>query len=157
MTAGPFPFKQGPSSWEPVSPEETLSPAEAGQRAEALTPSPGRYYAKLKGFYATLGMGIFAVDHHCGSAILTSADETALAMDKLARENRNVAKIVDFMLRTGAFGEVLAAHMPILIAVLSHHAPGFKDLIASALRAPFVIEQEEEAVVTGYSDNGGHP
>ncbi len=129
----------GPSDpMRPVPPEQVfaspLTDDEAELRVNQLRPTPGKYYQKLKGLYGGIGMAVFPFDPSCASAILVNAEETARAMDALAREHRSVARIVDYMLSVSTFGMVLGAHAPIMMAIFQHHAPeGMREAMTAAL------------------------
>lgn len=162
MSAGEFHF-------EPVQPGEgigdrlraqaeelPLDDDAAKARADKLQPSTGKYYRPLQGFYGMIGITTYAFDPICGSAILRSADDTARAMDKLARENKHVARVVEALLSVSTLGLVINAHTPILIAVLSHHAPdSLKEAIKAGLRAPFIPDEADGSV--GIPEGNGGP
>lgn len=161
MSAAPFsePF-QGETLAEKLAREAqdarppSLSPEQARAEAERLGPSTGRYYRPLQGLYGMIGLSVYAFDRVCGTAILASADNTARAMDKLARENRAVARMVERLLTISTFGLVLEAHAPILIAVMSHHASDqLKESMRAAFTLPFKPPETDEAGEP--SGNGG--
>ena len=79
--------------------------------------------AKLTQVYAFAGTAVFAFDPYCGRAILTSAESAAEAMDQLARENPAVKRVLEALVKTSALGTVIAAHMPIIMAIAMHHGP----------------------------------
>ena len=94
----------------------------------------GKYYSKLLGFYGFLGAGVFPLDPICGRVIVENAEETARAMDKLARENKSVARVVELLTKTGVLGQVVTAHIPILMVIMEHHAPNLSEKIADLFR-----------------------
>ncbi len=144
--------------FEPVPPEqvqEDLSYDEALAAATKLAPSPGRYYVKLKGLYGGIGIGLFPFDQTCSSAILRNAEQTARALDTLARENRAVARIIEFMLSTSTIGLFLGAHAEILYTIFQHHASLSMKAWIPSLFAMWQTPEEEEVTVGDVAGNGG--
>jgi hypothetical protein len=58
-----------------------------------------------------------------GSTILLQAEECARSVDKLARENKSVARLVEFITGTSTMAEVFAAHAPIIVVLFRELAP----------------------------------
>lgn len=85
---------------------------------------------KLVQLYAGIGLGVVAFDQYCGSQILANAEATAISMDKLARENASVKRVLERLVATSVVLEVVSAHLPIVMAVAMHHGPeGLKERI----------------------------
>jgi hypothetical protein len=78
---------------------------------------------KLEQFYASIGVVVCIRDTYCGSQIINSAPDTAIAMDKLAREHPQVKRILEQLVATSTIIEVITAHTPILLAIAMHHGP----------------------------------
>lgn len=128
MTASsPFGFGAGGYQEEIISPPLPdpiqLSPEQAEQLRDDAQPKAGKYYTRLQGLYGTIGLGLYMFDPVCGGAVLASADETARSVDRLARENPSIRRVVEAMLTGSAYGQLLAAHLPILKAIADHHMP----------------------------------
>ena len=73
--------------------------------------------------YSAIGQTVFAFDQECGAAILQSAESCAESLDILARQNEAVRKALEALTKTTVFGAVIAAHLPIAMAVIAHHNP----------------------------------
>lgn len=78
---------------------------------------------KLVQLYAGIGLGLSAFDPYCGSQIIANAEATGTAMDKLARENASVKRVLERLVATSVVLEVVSAHVPIMMAVAMHHGP----------------------------------
>lgn len=92
-----------------------------------VPPMPRRGLKKpLADIYTTLGTLWFPFDPVCGNAVIESADQCAEALETLARENEAVRRVLIMLCETSAWGMVITAHLPILMAVTAHHMPQFK-------------------------------
>lgn len=78
--------------------------------------------------YSSIGMVLLPFDAPCGTVVINSADQSAEALVKLAAENDGVRKALNALTQTSAWGGVIAAHLPIIMAVVSHHSPAGKNL-----------------------------
>lgn len=85
------------------------------------TARQGKYVDSLKEIYGYAGMAITVVDPICGAAILESAEQCATSVDELAYKNPAVRRVIESITQTSVIGAVVAAHMPILLAVAMHH------------------------------------
>lgn len=83
----------------------------------------GQFIEPLQTLYVTLGMTLYGFDQVCGMAIINSAEACAKTLDDLAYQNDAVRRVLLSLTTTSAAGAVLMAHLPILIAVASHHVP----------------------------------
>lgn len=98
----------------PGKPKVTEPPSKAGEFVEDIT-----------AFYAMLGMGIGVRDKYCGMAIVENSSKIAEEWDKLAQTNSAVRKALRSLTKATAVGTLVAAHVPIIMAVSAHHGPGF--------------------------------
>ncbi len=83
----------------------------------------GMYVEPMTQIYATVGTMLYPFDPFCGSAILEQAQPCAESLDALAEKNVRVRAMLESMTQTSAWGVVLAAHAPLILAVASHHNP----------------------------------
>lgn len=100
------------------------------EKAEKPTPPkdrPGALVKPLQDMYASIGIAVFAIDQECGRAILDNAEGCANALDKAARENPALRRVIHRLIETSVMGAVIAAHAPIGIAIARHHVPSFRD------------------------------
>lgn len=115
--------------------EDVKPDSSAGRRPTAkpdpkktVTPAykQGMFVQPLTDMYLMLG-GLMALkDATCGTAIAESADSCAQALDELARNNPAMRRALTKLLQTSDWGKVIAAHMPIVMAVAFHHIPSLK-------------------------------
>lgn len=96
--------------------EKTPKPTPPKPRAGALK-------KPLMEMYGSIGMAVSMFDPQCGFAVMQNAEKCAEAMEGLARENEAVRRVVMNMIQTSVWGQVLAAHSPIIFAIAAHHVP----------------------------------
>jgi len=103
----------------------------------------GAMVRQLEDLYTTVGLFVMAFDQPCGTAIVNSAAKCAEALDNLAYENDAVRRILYRILETSAWGTVLAAHSPIIMAIAIHHVPAVRTVMGK-LMAKGVGEEAEK-------------
>ncbi len=104
---------------------------------------PGVLVRPLTELYENIGGMIILFDQPCGQAIVASANACAKSLDELARTNVKVRNVLMRLVQTGVLGKLIAAHLPIILAVVAHHFP--KVLIfASEMMSRLGNNAEEE-------------
>lgn len=106
----------------------------------------GKLGKSLQNTYGMIGMTLSSVDPHCGGQILMNAENMAMAMEDLARENQSVRRVLNKLMEGSAWGMVVAAHMPVITAVAAHHV---FPRIAEA-RAKKQAEKESQQPITDH-------
>lgn len=101
-------------------------PAESRAKREAdKKPAKSKTDSELKkalmDLYAAGGMMLLPFDQPCGTAVMNSAESCADSLVKLAQENDSVRRALTGLTQTSAWGGVIAAHLPIMMAVAGHH------------------------------------
>lgn len=96
----------------PSKPRRTLPPRKRGTLVPQLTE-----------LYVTIGTLAVPFDPICGMAVVQNAPRCAEALDELAYTNEPVRRALYAILTTSAWGGVLAAHSPIILAIAMHHIP----------------------------------
>lgn len=81
----------------------------------------GQISEPIGNIYRMIGALMMPFDPQCGMVVLQSADNAADSLENLAKTNPAVRKALLALTQTSAWGTVLAAHTPILMAVASHH------------------------------------
>lgn len=71
------------------------------------------------------------VDPICANAIVQAGPNCAEALDQLAQKNETIRRTLYALLETSAVGMVIAAHTPILVAVMMHHVPAVQRAMGS--------------------------
>lgn len=89
-------------------------------------PRPGSLKKPLQDMYATIGMTVTMFDPVCGQAIIANAEACATALENMARENEAVRRVIMSLVQTSIWGQLIAAHMPILVAIAMHHVPALR-------------------------------
>jgi hypothetical protein len=121
--------------------------AKLGRNKSAKSPvrkiPPGELEKVLTKWYAAMGIAIMPFDMPCGQVFIKQAPKCAHSLDAWAQQNDTVRGALLWVLEAGVIGEVFAAHLPLLLAVMKHHSPmPIPDGIVELLMA----ENEEEAV-----------
>jgi len=88
---------------------------------EPEMPKKGVIADALMPMYASVGMFVAMKDKTCGSAILESAESCAQSIEDLAATNPAVRRAIMSLIKTSAWGGVIAAHAPIIMCVIAHH------------------------------------
>jgi hypothetical protein len=109
-----------------------------------LPPKPrkGELAKPLTETYVGIGVLISPFDPACGMAVMTNAQACAESLEELARVNPAVRRALVALTQTGAWGGVIAAHLPLLAVIAVHHAP--KD-IAEMVRPLAVSLNDRDA------------
>jgi hypothetical protein len=111
--------------------------------------TPGKLEKNLQDTYATIGTMVGMFDPYCGRSVVDNSEAMAQSMAEWAAEDPKVRKALEKMLTVGAFGKVIAAHMPVVMAISMHHVP--------AVRARFVPQEESAPVDPTATDDYGNP
>lgn len=96
---------------------------EKGRKPAPPKPREGQLVKPLTDMYTSVGLMLAPFDQACSVAFIDNAENCARAMEKLARENESVRRVINAMMSTSAWGGVIAAHLPILLMVMMHHGP----------------------------------
>jgi hypothetical protein len=130
IPVGTDPFVPAPSTVpsEPPSDDEQPSFRRGRDRRKPSTPrppKPEKTIPELKNgveqLYVFISVALMPVDPSCATIIANSAGPASDALIALAKENPAVRRFLGSLTATSAWGTVIAAHMPIAIAVSSHH------------------------------------
>lgn len=97
---------------------DTTPKAVKAPKATKDNPALKKALAEL---YGAAGLMLMPFDSTCGTVVVNSADQCAEALVKLADENEAVKRLLNALTQTSAIGGVLAAHLPIIMVVASHH------------------------------------
>lgn len=100
--------------------EEPTEPA----TPQPIPPKPreGQLVKPLTDFYVSIGMMVFAVDQVCGQSIINSAEQCARALETMARENPAARRFIYGLVETSVWGQMMAAHAPIIMTIAAHHS-----------------------------------
>ena len=96
----------------------------AKRRKPAPRAKKGAFVEPLTELYTTIGAMLMPFDMQCANVVIKSAEQCAQSMDELAYQNESVRRALTAITQTSAWGAVIFAHMPIIMAVAMHHGPG---------------------------------
>ncbi len=168
----PFDFTQPPPTvGEPPSFEPPTDPA--GPRTIPMReqgPAPlGSEYGDVRNriaqAYGAIGAGMTMVTHNDGYAVTfdTYKDNLAAAWVAAAKDNKNVARIVEFMESGGAVGELVVAHIILTFGLVyvSGRAPALGSIYGKKLEPYHLVAagrriEEERLASDAAFDAGSH-
>lgn len=112
-------------------PRKSDSAPKPTTQAKATKPTPERKPGRpstaakqkeqLVALIATIGTGVFTVNAADGIAILNGAESLADALVKVAEKNPAVARVLDGLLKTSTYGELVMAAAAIGIPIAANH------------------------------------
>lgn len=92
----------------------------------------GAFVEPLEQIYTGFGITLMPFDQQCATTVVENAHRCAEAWDDLADKNDTIRKALTAFVETSAWGQLIFAHAPILLAVASHHMPGRQAVEAEA-------------------------
>ena len=90
---------------------------------------------EIENIYALSAMAVFPFDPYIGNLLADNAENCATAWDELAARNPRVKKLLESLTQTSAYGAVIAAHLPIAVAVATKYVPQLRDSYEAQLQA----------------------
>lgn len=103
-------------------------------------PPKGELAQGMTELYTTIGVVLMPFDSVCGSVLIAAAPECAEKLEDLARQNPAVLRALLALTQTSAWGAVIAAHTPIIMAVAAHHSSYMADLLPDNVTSLFPDE-----------------
>ena len=88
---------------------------------------PSRIKVEVQNLYMAAGLGVYPFDNAIGSLLADNAENCAVAWDELAKKNPSIKRTLEKLLETSAYGTLIAAHMPIAVAVATKYVPHLRD------------------------------
>jgi hypothetical protein len=90
-------------------------------KAPAPRMPPGGLATPLADIYIMIGSFMSVADPVCGAAIISSAKDCGKSLEALAKQNPEVRRVLVKLVSGSAYGAVITAHVPIIMAVANHH------------------------------------
>lgn len=109
---------------ESVQREPKLTPTGRVSHAKEPPARKDEFVEPLTEFYTLAGVLVTPFDNVCGPVIIESAPTCAKSLQELAEKNDSVRRALRTLTQVSIMGQVIAAHAPILLAVIGHHMPG---------------------------------
>lgn len=110
----------------------SVAPGESVPVPDVPIERPGKIAKWVTKQYRRIGAILKPADPGCGAAVIAAADAAGLAWERLARENKTVRDVINRLMQTTVTTELLLAHLPIMITVLTHHVPAFRDFVTKS-------------------------
>lgn len=99
----------------------------AKKEKKAFTTPPASQAEKLceplGDMYRFAGMGLAMVDQPCGLALAQNADTLGASWVELAKTSPSFRRFLARAQQASGWGTVVAAHIPLAMAVIGHHMP----------------------------------
>jgi hypothetical protein len=112
---------------------------------------------RLTEFYSNAAAMLCMIDPTCGTVFAESAEQMAHSMCELAANNPAVKRVLMGLLEKTALTAVIAAHTPLVVAVLAHHTklPQMvaRRTLGDADAPPEVVEAMAKAMVDSVVSN----
>jgi hypothetical protein len=89
----------------------------------------GSITAGISQLYGQVGMFVGMFDKECGSAIVTNAQAMGASLEAAAKESPAMQEFLNKMITTSVWGQVIAAHLPVVMAISMHHVPAIRDRV----------------------------
>ena len=130
---------------EPSTPD---APDRRIVRDETAPPEyrPGILVKPLSDLYVAAGTMLLPISPAVGTAFVQNAGPCAESLDELARTNPAVRRALMSLLTTGAWGKVIAAHFPILLAIGVTYSPAVRASLAGEPLTPSTDNDTTETV-----------
>lgn len=109
-------------------------------RAEEVTDEPLHYrpgilVKPLAELYGSVGTLVLPFNQPVGTAFIQNAQACAEALDNAARQDPRIRRVLMSLIATSIWGQLIAAHMPILMALAVTMVPQVRDSVATINRA----------------------
>jgi hypothetical protein len=117
-----------PRWWDKTPKNEKRKSRREEKKSRPMPAMPrGGLKSALENVYTGMGMALMPFDPSCGRIIIESAPKCAEALDDLAKTNPAVRRLLISLVTTSAWGAVIMAHAPILMAIAMHHIPSLRE------------------------------
>jgi hypothetical protein len=129
--------------------KKAQKPREKTSRKPPAPMPRGGLRKPLEDLYTGLGIMMMPFDPSCAQIVISQAPKCAEALDDLAKTNPAVRRILIGLVTTSAWGQVIAAHAPILMALAMHHIPALRE------RQEKMVGDAAEMFLRMQPNNGG--
>jgi hypothetical protein len=124
LTPNPKAGRERKRWWESKPRAEKKS---RGKNKPMPTMPRGGLKPALTQLYTGFALAVMPFDPSCGKIILENAERCAESLDDLAKTNPAVRRALLSLVTTSAWGAVIMAHAPILMALAMHHVPALRE------------------------------
>jgi hypothetical protein len=84
---------------------------------------PGILVKPLRDLYTSVGTLVLPFNQPVGTAFIQNAEACARSLDDAARQDPRIRKALMALIASSVWGQVIAAHMPILLALAMTYGP----------------------------------
>jgi len=97
---------------------------------------PGVLVKPLRELYTTAGTLIIPFNKPVGTAFLQNAEACAVALDNAAKVDKQIRRVLMMLVASSAWGQIIAAHMPILLAIAVTAVPSVRESLHMVQSTP---------------------
>lgn len=97
----------------PDKPKRTRTTRARGNKKDLTEP--------LTQLYGSIGAGVFMLNHADGAVILANAETMAQSLNEWGNADPRIRKVLEKLCTTSAIGQVVAAHAPVILAIVNNH------------------------------------
>lgn len=87
---------------------------------------PGILVKPLRDLYVTIGTVVLPFNQTVGTSFIQNAEQCAKALDNAAKADKQIRKVLMLLVQGSVWGEVLIAHMPIMMALAVTMVPSVR-------------------------------
>jgi hypothetical protein len=131
-----------PDPGTPATPDRRIVPDDEA----APVYRAGILVKPLTDLYVAAGTMLLPISPAVGTAFVQNAQPCAESLDELARTNPAVRRVLMSLLTTGAWGKVIAAHFPIILAIGVTYSPQVRASLAGEPLAPSTANDTTDTV-----------
>lgn len=125
-----FTIRSLPGGRKDIPPKRPRRSASTKASMAAQDPiKPGAISEGIAQFYGFIGMSVGMIDPHCGGIIVQNAQPMANSLEEAAKTSPALRKFLEGLVTTSVWGQVMAAHAPVLTAIAAHHVPAIRDRV----------------------------
>jgi hypothetical protein len=88
---------------------------------------PGVLVKPLRELYTVAGTLVLPFNKPVGTAFIQNAEQCAIALDNAAKTDRAIRRVLMMLVAGSVWGQIIAAHMPILMALAVTAVPSMRD------------------------------
>lgn len=111
----------------PPKPPPRRTPLEAVSDEIPQQYHPGVLVKPLRELYTVAGTLVLPFNKPVGTAFIQNAEQCAIALDNAAKTDRAIRRVLMMLVAGSVWGQIIAAHMPILMALAVTAVPSMRE------------------------------
>lgn len=115
-------------------------------RVEVPSERPGPVAKWAAARYREFGNLISNFDNVCGPTVTMSADTCGMAWQRAYKTSPFFKNLIDKLMASSVAADLFFGHLPIMMAVLAHHNPKFREKMEHTVLSHFIPTEPDDAV-----------